>query len=145
MKSNITEFNTKFRVDELLITSNDSWNWSLRPAQPTLGSGILSLKRYALTFSDITEKEAIDLQKMIKVIEGTTKQAFNYNIMNYLMLMMVDKHVHYHVIPRYDGERNCADLIWQDTGWPALPEIAENQHSDKNILNIIQETLKKEL
>ena len=89
MENTLSEFNTKFRTKKLLIVSNDSWNWSLRPAQATLGTSILSLKRYALHFSDITETEAQDLQKMIKTIESTMKNAFDYNIMNYLMLMMV--------------------------------------------------------
>jgi diadenosine tetraphosphate (Ap4A) HIT family hydrolase len=145
MENTLSEFNTKFRTKKLLIVSNDSWNWSLRPAQATLGTSILSLKRYALHFSDITETEAQDLQKMIKTIESTMKNAFDYNIMNYLMLMMVDHHVHYHVIPRYDNKRECANLSWQDTGWPALPDIIGNQHTDTNCLSKIQEKLKANL
>lgn len=129
MTQTLQEFQAKFRVQELLIAENDSWAWSLRPVQPTLGSGILSLKRYALTLSELTEKEATDFEKIVKVIEATTKSAFDYNIMNYLMLMMVDHHVHYHVLPRYDGNRTCGSLDWKDTGWPALPDITGEQHS----------------
>ena len=146
MNSNqlLNEFRAKFRLDEYTIYKNDSWTWSLRPAQPTLGSGILSLNRYALCLSDVTEKEMIDLRLIIQVIEETTQKVFDYDIMNYLMLMMVDRHVHYHVIPRYAEKKIFADLEWQDKGWPGIPLIAENQHNNhpdihQNLVQLLKE------
>ena len=138
----LNEFRAKFRVEELKILENESWSWSIRPAQATLGAGILSLNRYALQFSDVTPGEMMDLGSMVGILEKTIKAAFGHNIMNYLMLMMVDHHVHYHVITRYDGARTFAGLEWVDTGWPALPEIGENQHADKpDLLRSLQEKL----
>jgi len=136
------EFRAKFRVEELKILENESWSWSVRPAQATLGAGILSLNRYALQLSDVTPREMMDLGSLVGILEKTIKAAFGHNIMNYLMLMMVDHHVHYHVIPRYDGARTFAGLEWVDNGWPALPEIGENQHADRlDLLQILQEKL----
>jgi len=124
------EFKIKFNVDEYTIFKNKSWTWSLRPAQPTLGSGIISLNRYALQLSEVTLKEMEDLGALIQVVEKTMKGTFNYNIMNYLMLMMVDHHVHYHVIPRYNGVRIFDNLEWVDNGWPAVPVLSDNQYKD---------------
>lgn len=136
------EFQKKFRVDELTVFKNDSWTWSVRPGQPTLGSGIISLNRYALRFSDVTSSEMADLADLISQLEKSVKSVFDHNIMNYLMLMMVDHHVHYHVVPRYDGSRQFAGLEWVDNGWPALPVLPDNQHSDQpNILSSIKEAL----
>ena len=138
----LNDFKAKFRVEELKVLENESWSWSVRPAQATLGSGILSLNRYALQLSDVTPGEMMDLGSMVGVLEKSIKVAFGHNIMNYLMLMMVDHHVHYHVIPRYDGARTFAGLEWVDKGWPALPEIGENQHADKpELLRSLQEKL----
>ena len=50
----LAQFRTKFRVEELLVAKNTAWSWSLRPAQATLGCGILSLNRYAARFSEVT-------------------------------------------------------------------------------------------
>lgn len=125
-------FIDKFKVKELTIYKNDSWTWSVRPAQPTLGSGILSLNRYALHMSEVTPNEMEQLREIINVIEKTTKRCFNYNIMNYLMLMMVDHHVHYHVIPRYDSEKKFNGLKWIDNGWPAIPVLSDNQHNNNS-------------
>src|SRR3546814_9403513 len=47
------------------------------------------------------------------------------DLINYLMLMMVDPHVHFHVLPRYDGERSGAGLTVADAGWPAQPDLRQ--------------------
>ena len=127
----LKEFRVKFAVEENLVLNSGAWSWSVRPAQPTLGSGIISLNRYALHLSDVTPEEMAELATLIKSVETVIKKIFNHDIMNYMMLMMVDRHVHYHVIPRYNGIRNFAGLEWVDNGWPALPVMGDNQHKDQ--------------
>jgi len=139
----LEEFRAKFRVEELLVVNAGSWSWSVRPAQPTLGSGILSLNRYALHLSDVTAEEMQELAGLISTLENAIRSTFGYNIMNYLMLMMVDHHVHYHVIPRYDGARQFSGLEWVDTGWPALPALSDSQHKgQEGLLESIQTSLR---
>ena len=43
-------------------------------------------------------------------IEATLQPTIGYERINYLMLMMVDPHVHFHVFPRYEGARSFEDL-----------------------------------
>ena len=138
----LEEFRAKFRVEELKVLENHSWSWSVRPGQPTLGAGILSLNRHAGKFSEVTAEEMQDLAEMVGILERAVKASFDHAIMNYLMLMMVDHHVHYHVIPRYDTTRAFAGREWVDNGWPALPLIADSQHgADPGLLHLIQEKL----
>lgn len=138
------EFNQKFKIDELKIYETEYWTWSLRPVQATLGAGVLSLKRECPVFSDLNQEEFCDLKNIIKVIEKTLKITFNYEIMNYLMLMMVDKQVHYHVIPRYERTIDFAGISWQDSGWPGVPNLAGNE-TDINKLHEIQNAIKEDL
>jgi diadenosine tetraphosphate (Ap4A) HIT family hydrolase len=139
----LSDFRSKFLVDALLVAKTDAWSWSVRPNQPTLGAGILSLNRHALHFSDVTAQEMAELSELIKTLENAVKSSFNHNIMNYLMLMMVDHHVHFHVIPRYDGVRQFAGLEWIDNGWPALPVMGDSQHKNQEgALTQIQDALK---
>jgi len=98
MKNILTDFRNKFKIEELKIYESGYWIWSLRPHQATLGASILSLRRECPNFGGLAPDEYTDLNNIIKVIEKTLKQLFGYDIMNYLMLMMVDKQVHYHVI-----------------------------------------------
>jgi diadenosine tetraphosphate (Ap4A) HIT family hydrolase len=142
----LEEFRAKFQVEELKVLENRWWSWSVRPGQPTLGAGILSLNRHAGKFSEVTTEEMHDLAEMVGTLERAIKASFDHAIMNYLMLMMVDHHVHYHVIPRYDSTRIFAGRDWVDNGWPALPLIADSQHADDpGLLHLIQEKLKLEL
>ena len=104
MSTNYSNFTEKFRIDSLKIFETDYWCWSLRLVQGTIGSGILSLKRAEEHFSGITEEESQDLIKIVRVIEKTLTKLFDYQRINYLMLMMVDFQVHCHVIPRYEKE-----------------------------------------
>ncbi len=39
------------------------------------------------------------------------------------MLMMVDPHVHFHVIPRYEGAREWHGREFVDIGWPKVPDL----------------------
>ena len=136
-------FRAKFRVKELLVLESGAWSWSVRPGQPTLGAGILSLNRHALQLSEVTPAEMAELAGLITQVEARLKAAFDYRIMNYLMLMMVDHHVHYHLLPRYEGPRRFAGLEWVDNGWPALPQLGDNQHADHpQLLGQIRDALR---
>jgi diadenosine tetraphosphate (Ap4A) HIT family hydrolase len=135
-------FRAKFQVDEHLVLRTTAWSWSIRPAQATLGSGVLSLNRYAARFSDVTASEMADLAALLTKLEQALQSAFACEAINYLMLMMVDKHVHFHVIPRYPAGRRFADLEWLDSGWPAMPALSDQQHRERaDVLVLIRDRL----
>ena len=46
-----------------------------------------------------------------------------YDKINYLMLMMVDPDVHFHVLPRYSGTRTLLGVTYPDAGWPGPPAL----------------------
>ena len=138
----LAEFRSKFQVDQLLVAATSAWSWSLRPAQATLGAGVLSLNRHAACFSHVSAAEMSELAELVGRVEKSLKAAFDYQAINYLMLMMVDHHVHFHVIPRYREVRRFAGLDWLDSGWPALPALGESQHTGvEGLLPRIRETL----
>ncbi|MBM3694766.1 MAG: HIT family protein [Actinobacteria bacterium] len=130
MEPALEEFYAKFRVVELAILETPFWTWSVRPAQPTLGAGVIALKRHAFRLADVTAEEMVDLAGLVGEVEARLACCFGYQIMNYLMLMMVDHHVHFHALPRYDGPREFAGHDWVDAGWPALPAFGDAQHAD---------------
>ena len=138
MNNNVmNEFKLKFRTKELFIYETEYWVWSLRPVQATLGAGILALKRECPIFSELNQEEFSDLNNIIKVIENTSKKVFNYDIMNYLMLMMVDKQVHYHVIPRYERDTEFSGITWKDSGWPGVPNLVGEEVEVKTLKKIL--------
>lgn len=144
MATNLDRFTSKFKTTELLIYESQYWIWSLRLVQATLGAGVLSLKRECPVFSELNQDEFSDLNNIIKVIEKTLKVTFNYDIMNYLMLMMVDKQVHYHVIPRYERSIDSVGISWKDLGWPGVPNLAGDEIDNRKLHEIL-DTIKRNL
>lgn len=140
LTNNFDCFRNKFAVEQNTIYKSKYWTWSIRPIQSTIGAGILSLNRAAESMSELTEDEGKDLVNMLKVIEGTLFRAFNCNKFNYIMLMMVDYHVHYHVIPRYAKSVEFADEVYSDKVWPK-PPILDGDEMPTDMLNIVKEYL----
>ena len=60
---------------------------------------------------------------MVRGVETMLRDFVAYERINYLMLMMVDPDVHFHVIPRYNGTRNFGAIAFPDTGWPGPPAL----------------------
>ncbi|WP_297507897.1 HIT family protein [uncultured Caulobacter sp.] len=106
------------------IAETDHWLILVRPKQPTFGSLVLVCKEAAQAFSDVSPAAFADLQVAVAGIERLLKAAVDYEKINYLMLMMVDRDVHFHVIPRYAGTREHAGMSFPDAGWPAAPALS---------------------
>lgn len=115
----------RFGYPATLIADHEHWMVLLRPDQPTLGSLVLAAKNEATAFSALPSAAFGELQLAVGSIETALKSAVDYAKINYLMLMMVDPHVHFHVIPRYDGERSAEGVTVRDWGWPKAPALGE--------------------
>lgn len=115
----------RFGYPDTLVARYEHWLVLLRPAQPTLGSLVLASTSEARRFSDLAPAAFAELGQVVPDIEGALASAVRHEKINYLMLMMVDPHVHWHVVPRYAGEREAAGIAIGDAGWPKLPELAE--------------------
>jgi diadenosine tetraphosphate (Ap4A) HIT family hydrolase len=115
----------RFGYPATLIAEYDHWIVLLRPAQPTLGSLILAAKGEATAFADLDAAAFAELPTAITAIEAALGEAIGYAKINYLMLMMVDPHVHFHVLPRYEGERSGCGVTVFDAGWPKAPALGE--------------------
>ena len=114
---------TTFGYPGTCIHESEHWAVLLRPRQPTLGSLILVARSDAECFSDLPPEAFTELGLVIGAIERTLTNEFTYDKINYLMLMMVDRNVHFHVIPRYVDPRELGDVVIVDAGWPGPPDL----------------------
>jgi len=113
----------KFGYPATLVREFEHWLVLARPAQPTLGSLVLAAKSEATAFGDLPAAAHAGLKQAGAAIEAALTQAVGYAKLNYLMLMMVDPHVHFHVIPRYEGVREWNGREFVDVGWPKVPDL----------------------
>lgn len=132
----------KFGAPQTIIRQYQYWSVMLRPAQATLGALVLAAHEPAEAFSQLSPESFTELHTITGQIESALTKAFQYDKINYLMLMMVDPDVHFHVIPRYAQPRQFADMEFIDAGWPAMPNLGQINKTDaainQRIMNYIQ-------
>ena len=124
----MNETTRKFGWPQTLVREFEHWVVLTRPAQPTLGSLVLAAKSEATAFGDLPAEAHAELKLATTTIEAALREAVDYARLNYLMLMMVDPHVHFHVIPRYEGAREWPKgdkgaREFVDVGWPRVPDL----------------------
>lgn len=116
----------KFGYPNTKVAETDHWLVLVRPQQPTYGALVLVCKDEAKAFSDISVAAFADMKQAVDGIEALLSHTVAYDRINYLMLMMVDPDVHFHVLPRYDGERVYGGTVFKDAGWPGPPALASH-------------------
>ncbi len=113
----------KFDYPATLIHEYRNWCVLLRPAQVTLASLVLAAKGEERAFSALPVEAFTELNSVIRDIEPTLNAFRPYDRINYLMLMMVDPHVHFHVLPRYAVAQDFDGVQFPDAGWPGPPDL----------------------
>jgi diadenosine tetraphosphate (Ap4A) HIT family hydrolase len=136
---------TKFGFPKTLVAETAYWCILARPQQVTLGSLVLAAKSDVQSFRALPPEAYADMQKATALIENGLKAFRSYDKINYLMLMMVDPHVHMHVIPRYADNQEFDGVAFNDTGWPSAPDLksapalSETQFS--NLVSALKATI----
>ena len=116
---------SKFGYPSSLLHEYRSWVVLLRPAQPTLGSLVLACKEDATALGAVSSAAYAELASATADLERVLRQAFDFRKINYLALMMVDPHVHFHVIPRYSEPREFDGAKCEDAAWPKPPDLSK--------------------
>lgn len=114
---------TKFGWPDTLIGETGHWVVLLRPAQVTLGSLVVAAKSDATAFGGLPAECHADLALATRRVEAMLGTAIGYDRINWLMLMMVDPNVHFHVFPRHEGTREACGVSITDTAWPGPPDL----------------------
>lgn len=123
--SEINATQVRFGYPATLVRDYAHWSVVVRPEQVTLGSLVLVCKDPARAFSEITPAAFAELARVTHDVEAVLKAVWNWQKINYLMLMMNDPDVHFHVFPRYDRTLSFAGLDFPDSGWPRAPDMGK--------------------
>jgi diadenosine tetraphosphate (Ap4A) HIT family hydrolase len=119
----INETMRKFGYPGTLVRDYDHWCVLLRPAQVTLGSLVVAAKSDARSFSALEIEAFTELARVIRDTESVFAEFPGAEKVNYLMLMLVDPHVHFHALPRYSTIRDYQGTAFEDRGWPGPPDL----------------------
>jgi diadenosine tetraphosphate (Ap4A) HIT family hydrolase len=127
----------KFGAPQTIIHRYRHWIVLLRPQQLTLGSLVLAAREPARAFSGLSSESFTELHEVTGQVEAALTKAFRYDKLNYLMLMMIDPDVHFHVLPRYAGPRQFGGTEFSDYGWPGPPDLGRQYVVNPEVNNLI--------
>lgn len=132
----------KFDYDKTLIKEYKHWCLLLRPAQVTIGSLVLIDKSFSHKYSELPIESFSEFASIVKEIEPVLFELFKCDKINYLMLMMVDPEVHYHIIPRYSRMVYFENNKFEDAGWPGAPALSKanvmNDHVYDRLIRLLK-------
>ena len=129
----------KFGYPQNLVHEGRYWAVLVRPSQPTLGSLVLCALEAVESYGSLPADAFAEQGELVSTIETFARKFSNFDRINYLMLMMVDPHVHFHVLPRYEGQRTFGGDAYFDVGWPGLPDLASAQPASDALVEALQE------
>ena len=135
----LAAFRETFRLDELTVTRNDTWVLSVRPAQLTLGSMIVSVAAGQQRFQELGATEGAGYADIVATAERLALDVYGAVRINVVALMMKDPVVHYHVLPRYDAPVDRHGTTWEDGDWPGPPVFGPAPTDDDVLLAIREE------
>ena len=91
---------------------------------------VLAAKSDATALSQLPPAAFAELAAVTGKIEQSLARFRPFDKINYLALMMVDPHVHFHVLPRYATAQDFAGMKFPDHGWPGVPDLKQAPQLD---------------
>ena len=127
----------KFGFPDTLIKEYEHWVVLVRPSQVTLGSLILAAKSDATAYGSLPREVFAEQADVVAEIERALAAFMHFDRINYLMLMMVDPNVHFHVIPRHAQPRPWNEIVLEDAGWPGPPRLDSATKLDSGQISML--------
>lgn len=128
----------KLGYPDTVLAEYERWTALIRGFQNTVGCMILACNEKAESMRAVSAAAYSELSAMTADLEGALQAAFSFDKINYLLLMMVDKPVHFHVLPRYAEGRTFEGVEFPDPGWPRAPALGEAEEVSVDVLRKLQ-------
>jgi len=132
-----------FGYPDSLVADMGHWVVLMRPKQVTLGSLILAAVHPATSFGELPPDVTCAIAEPVQRLERALTVTLGYDKINYLMLMMVDPHVHFHVIPRYSKPVTFNGQEFTDPFWPKPPDLTSALDVTPETLDALRRQLSK--
>jgi diadenosine tetraphosphate (Ap4A) HIT family hydrolase len=103
--------------------------------QEYLGRCVVSCKREdALDLTDATLEEREELFLILSQLKNAIKKSFNNDWINYSFLGNSYRHLHCHIVPRYQSPREFEGMIFTEKRWEKNWLLDENFEPPPKIL-----------
>lgn len=133
----------KFHYPKTIVMEYEFWVVLVRVNQVNPGSLVIVCKEPAQALGEVSAAAWVEFQLVAKETEAALTSAFGYDKINYLALMMKDREVHFHVIPRYADKQRFLNQDWIDVDWPEKTNLGVQTVLDDDQILDLAELLKK--
>jgi diadenosine tetraphosphate (Ap4A) HIT family hydrolase len=133
-----------FKSKGQLIGEYDFWTLITCNRQPVLGWTIAILNRHVQFFEELTSDELSELKTIITKIKASINKSFKPDWFNVMQLGNADKHLHFHLVPRYKKPREFAGKKFTDKNYGGPVQDAKRQEDNVFII-MLTNYLKKNL
>lgn len=126
------------------LARHEHWRLQLSKQQGYLGWCLVILERHETDAANLTAEEREELWEIVGRARAALRRLFAPDHFNYAFLGNVVRHVHLHLMPRYEGAREFVGQTFRDEhwGWFAIPGTEE---APAEVLAALAEALKREL
>lgn len=98
-----------------VILQNDFWTLVLNENQATLGRVFFALSRHETDIAALTDAEVLSLWAFVREAKVALSALFAPSHYNFMFLMNLTPHVHFHIFPRYAQPAEFAGQTFADS------------------------------
>ena len=128
-----------------VVRESDHWTLVLNENQATLGRVFLALNRHETDVLALTLNEQAELWALASEAKRALNALFAPDHYNYMFLMNLTPHVHFHLFPRYAGPREFAGQTWADSRFGDHYDPAEARPIDDATAEALIAALRHEI
>lgn len=113
-----------------VVLSRDHWTLVLNDNQATLGRVFFALNRHETDIAALSDADVLSLWAFVRETKSALAALFAPDHYNFMFLMNLTPHVHFHIFPRYAGPREFAGQTFTDSRWGDHYDPAESRALD---------------
>jgi diadenosine tetraphosphate (Ap4A) HIT family hydrolase len=120
------------------------WSVSVATEQNYLGKCIVALRRHEEDFLGLRLEEREEMWEAAREVRDALARCFAPDRFNYQVLGNSVAHVHMHLTPRYQSEREFAGMTFRDEHWGTWPFPVDHE-VPPGFLKTLAETIAVEM
>lgn len=128
-----------------VVLDNDYWTLVLNENQATLGRVFFALKRHEIDIAALTPDEVASLWAFLRETKVALTALFAPDHFNYMFLMNLTPHAHFHIFPRYQTSREFANQSWTDSRYGDHYDPDETHAVDDSTRDALMAALRHEI
>ncbi len=113
-----------------VVLPNEFWTLVLNENQATLGRVFFALNRHETDIAALTDAEVLSLWAFVRETKAALAALFAPDHFNFMFLMNLTPHVHFHIFPRYASSREFAGQGFLDSRYGDHYDPAESRALD---------------